>query len=98
MVSYHNVLYCKSLFLLAGVLMVIAYPVLLLTAVFFAAWMKPTMPKMWFQIHRALTLASLVIALTAFAVVFIANKDNTTPGIINLHDCVSSHMTVFLTH
>ncbi|XP_019855379.1 PREDICTED: putative ferric-chelate reductase 1 isoform X2 [Amphimedon queenslandica] len=70
-----------------GVLMVIAYPVLLLTAVFFAAWMKPTMPKMWFQVHRALTLASLVVSLTAFAVVFIANKNNPTPGIINLHDC-----------
>lgn len=71
--------------------MVIAYPVLLLTAVFFAAWMKPAMPKMWFQFHRALTLSSLVVALVAFAIIFIANKDNPTPGIINLHGCVSYH-------
>lgn len=70
--------------------MVIAYPILLVTGIFFAAWMKPAIPKLWFQIHRALMLTSLGIAIVSFMLIFVANKDNPTPGIINLKDCVST--------
>ena len=59
-----------------------------MTAVFFAAWMKPALPKAWFYIHLVLMSTSLIIALIAFMLIFIANKDNPTPGLINLHGCV----------
>lgn len=72
-----------------GIFMVIAYPVLMVTAAFFAAWMKPSLPKLWFPIHVSLMITSLATGLLAFALVFIANKDNPTPGIINLKDCVN---------
>ena len=34
-----------------GILMIIAWPVLAVTAIFFAAWMKPALPNgEWFQV------------------------------------------------
>lgn len=76
------------IYLLTGILMVIAYPLLLVTAVFFASWMKQALPKAWFHIHRVLMIISLCCSLLGFMLVFIANKDNATPGLINLNDCV----------
>jgi hypothetical protein len=76
-----------------GILMVIAYPLLLVTGVFFAAWFKPALPKGWFIIHIILNCSSLAIALLSFILVFVANKDNNPiPGIINLHDCGTKTM------
>ena len=79
---------CFYIYLLTGTLMLIAYPLLLVTAVFFASWMKQTLPKAWFHIHRVLMIISLCCSLLGFMLIFIANKDNATPGLINLNDCV----------
>lgn len=80
--TYHYI------YFLTGILMVIAYPLLLVTAVFFASWMKQVLPKAWFHIHRVLMIISLCCSLLGFMLIFIANKDNPTPGLINLNDCV----------
>ena len=40
--------------------MIIAWPLLAVTAIFFAAWMRPALPNgEWFQVHRAVMLGSL---------------------------------------
>lgn len=68
--------------------MVFAYPLFLATAVFIAAWMKPVLPRAWFYIHSTLMCLSLFVAVLSFIIIFVANKDNPTPGLINLRDCV----------
>lgn len=68
-----------------GILMLIAWPVLAFTAIFFAAWMKQALPNgEWFQVHRAFHIAALVVAFVGFILAFIANKDSSTPGLIEL--------------
>ena len=63
--------------------MVIAWPLLAVTAIFFAAWMKPALQEgKWFQFHRALMIMSLVIAMIGFVLVFVANRNNSRPGLI----------------
>eukprot|EP00731_Ephydatia_muelleri_P018005 Em0011g45a len=68
-----------------GILMVVAWPVLAVTGIFFAAWMKPVLRNgWWFQVHRAIMMLSLFTAGVGFLVIFVANKDYTIPGLIPL--------------
>eukprot|EP00731_Ephydatia_muelleri_P037926 Em0599g4a len=68
-----------------GILMVVAWPVLAVTGIFFAAWMKPVLRNgWWFQIHRSLMMSSVFVSSAALVLVFVANKDNPTPGLIEL--------------
>ncbi|XP_064386731.1 uncharacterized protein LOC135335239 isoform X1 [Halichondria panicea] len=56
-----------------GILMIIAWPLLAVTAIFFALFMRPALPNgEWFQVHRALLLCSLFIGAVAFILIFIA--------------------------
>ncbi len=76
-----------------GILMLIAWPLMAVTAIFFAAWMRPAMPNgEWFQIHRFLMTGSIVVAAIGFILIFIANMNNSpVRGIITLgSDNVSS--------
>ena len=67
--------------------MVIGWPLFAITAIFFAAWMKPSLPKLWFQFHRALMILSLLTVSIGFISAFVANKDNATPGLLGF-ECV----------
>ena len=68
-----------------GILMIIAWPVLAVTAIFFAAWMRPALPNgQWFQIHRAFMLASLFIGAVGFMLIFVAQRNRPDPGLIDL--------------
>ncbi len=69
-----------------GILMLIAWPVLGVIAIFFAAWMRPALPNgEWFQVHRAFMLGSLFVGAAGFFLIFVAQYDNPeTPGLINL--------------
>ncbi|XP_064386733.1 uncharacterized protein LOC135335239 isoform X2 [Halichondria panicea] len=56
-----------------GVFMIIAWPLLAVTAIFFATFMRPALPNgEWFQVHRALMMASLVVAIVGFILPFVA--------------------------
>ncbi len=69
--------------------MTVAWPFLAVIGIFFSAWTKPAFPKgQWFQFHRALMIVSVVIALIGFILIFVANKDNSVPGLIEF-TCVS---------
>ena len=68
-----------------GILMLVAWPLLVSTAIFFAAYMKSALPNgEWFQIHRALMIAALFVGASGFVVIFIAQLRNPTPGLIEL--------------
>ncbi len=68
-----------------GILMIIAWPVMAVTAIFFAAWMRPALPNgQWFQVHRILLLGSILIGVIGFILIFVANKNNSPPGLITL--------------
>ena len=68
-----------------GILMLIAWPLMAVTAIFFAAWMRPALPNgEWFQIHRFLMSGSIVVASIGFVLIFIANRNNPVRGIITL--------------
>jgi len=68
-----------------GILMIIAWPILAMTAIFFASWVKPALPNgEWFQVHRAFMIASLFIAALAFLLIFVAFRQNAIPGLITL--------------
>eukprot|EP00731_Ephydatia_muelleri_P019195 Em0012g20a len=58
-----------------GILMIVAWPVLGVMGIFFAAWMKPALPKAeWFQAHRAMLLVSLFLGCVAFLFAFVAKR------------------------
>ena len=68
-----------------GILMIIAWPLMAVTAIFFAAWMRPALPNgQWFQIHRILMSGSIFVAALGFLLIFVANRNNTPPGLITL--------------
>ena len=81
-----------------GIFMIIAWPVLAVTAIFFAAWMRPALPNgEWFQVHRALMLASLFMGVVGFILIFAAQYNRPTdPGLINLGEGAVS--TVLRSH
>ena len=71
--------------------MSISWLLLASTGLFFSMWMKPAFTNgLWFQFHRALMLASLLVALSGFVCIFVATKDNKIPGLIGF-ECVSMH-------
>ena len=69
-----------------GILMIIAWPLLAVIAIFFAAWMRPALPNgEWFQVHRGFMIASLIVGLTGFFLIFVAQyRRMPTPGLIDL--------------
>ena len=82
------------MFLVLGILMLIAWVLLATSAVFFAAWMKPTLPNgEWFQVHRALMIGSLFVGAAGFIFAFVAHAKNTAiPGLIGFDSKVSCHI------
>ena len=65
-----------------GILMIIAWPIMAVTAIFFAAWMRPALPNgEWFQMHRAFMLGSLFVGALGFILIFAAQYR--TNGLIN---------------
>ena len=45
-----------SIIISPGIIMVLSWPLLVVIAIFFAAWMKPAMPNgQWFQVHTIFT-------------------------------------------
>lgn len=67
-----------------GILMLIAWPLLATTAIFFAAWMRPALPNgEWFQVHRALMLLSLFLASVGFVLIFVSQLHGSPPGLVN---------------
>jgi hypothetical protein len=78
-----------------GILMLIAWPLLAFTAIFFAAWMKQALPNgEWFQVHRAFHIAALFVAVIGFILAFVANMD--TAGLITLGSVNKSGTTHFV--
>lgn len=79
-----------------GILMLIAWPLMAVMAIFFAAWMRPALPNgEWFQIHRFLMSGSIVVAVVGFILIFVANRNNSPPGLINLgSDNVSGEIMI----
>ena len=68
-----------------GILMLIAWPLLTTVAIFFAGYMKCALPNgEWFQVHRALNLASLCLSLIAFILIFVSQYQSRIPGLIDL--------------
>ncbi|KAL5488528.1 hypothetical protein EMCRGX_G017478 [Ephydatia muelleri] len=68
-----------------GILMIVAWPVLGVMGIFFAAWMKPALPKAeWFQAHRAMLLVSLFLGCVAFLFAFVAKRG--TRGLVSFID------------
>ncbi len=75
-----------------GILMLIAWPFMAVTAIFFAAWMRPALPNgQWFQIHRFVMSGSILVGLVGFVLIFIANRNNSPPGLITLGSANVSH-------
>lgn len=73
----------KGLIQAHGILMLIAWPLLASTAIFFAAYMRPALPKgEWFQIHRALMLVGLFVSAVAFLLIFISQAHSNIPGLV----------------
>ena len=68
-----------------GILMLIAWPLLATTGIFFASYMRPALPNgEWFQAHRALMIASLLIAAAGFITIFFSQLESSPPGLITL--------------
>ena len=68
-----------------GILMLIAWPLMAVTAIFFAAWMRPALPNgEWFQVHRVLMVGSIVVASIGFILIFVAYRNGNPPGLLNL--------------
>ncbi len=77
-----------------GILMLIAWPLLATTAIFFATNMRGALPKgEWFQVHRAFMIASLILTALGFVLIFISQARNPIPGLSELG--ISDHITVF---
>ena len=77
--------------------MITAWILLATSAVFFAAWMKPILPNgEWFQVHRALMIASLFVGAGGFIFAFVAHaKKSVIPGLIGFNPNVCYNMTIF---
>ena len=70
--------------------MILAWPILAYLGIAVARHMKPAMPNGgWFLVHRVLVLTSLFFTCVAFLLIFIAFRNNETPGLITLGDMVS---------
>lgn len=79
--------------------MIIAWPLLAIIGIFFSTWTRPFLSRgRWFQIHRILMICSLVVAVVGVILVFIANKDNDIPGLIELRSCVSIDTYIYTTN
>ena len=79
----------------AGIFMILAWPILAYLGIAVARHMKPAMPNGgWFLVHRVLVLTSLFFTCVAFLLIFIAFRNNETPGLITLGDMVSAFMCV----
>ena len=77
-----------------GILMWIAWPVLACTGIFFAMWMREALPNgKWFQVHRALMLASLIVGLVGFASIFAAQYRK--KGMVDFADIVRQFSIIF---
>ena len=76
--------------------MLTAWVLLATSGVFFAAWMKPTLPNgEWFQSHRALMIGSLFVGAAGFIFAFVAHAKNTTiPGIIDFNPDVINNILI----
>ena len=75
--------------------MILAWPILAYLGIAMARHMKPAMPNGgWFQVHRVLVLTSLFFTCVAFLLIFIAFRNNETPGLITLGDMVSTFVCV----
>lgn len=73
-----------------GIFMITAWILLASSAIMFAAWMKPVLPNgEWFQVHRALMIASLIVGALGFIFAFIGNARSQIPGLINFSPDVS---------
>ena len=81
----------------AGIFMILAWPVLAYLGIEMARHMKPAMPNGgWFQVHRVLVLTSLFFTCVAFLLIFIAFRNNETPGLITLGDMVSAFVCLYV--
>ena len=68
-----------------GIFMWISWIFLASTGIFFANWMRPALPNgEWFQVHRALMIASLIVGAIGFLFIFVAQINRPTPGLIDL--------------
>ena len=81
-----------SLTRLHGILMWVAWPVIGLTGMFFALFMRPALPNgEWFQIHRALMVMSLFVAALGFFFIFVAQyRRQPNNGLINFNTVSAS--------
>ena len=75
---------------LHGILMWISWPILGMTGIFFALWMRPIKPEgRWFQVHRALMVASLFVGALGVFFIFVAQyRRGPIRGLINFKDNV----------
>ena len=75
--------------------MILSWPILAYLGITMARHMKPAMPNGgWFQVHRILVLTSLFFTCLAFLLIFVAFRNNDTPGLINLGDTVRTFICV----
>ena len=75
----------RSLLQAHGILMMITWPILVNTAIFFASFMRPALPNgKWFQVHRGLMIGALFIGALAFMLAFISQLRSSTPGLVDL--------------
>lgn len=66
-----------------GILMLLAWPLLACTGIFFASYMRPVLSNgEWFHIHRVLMLVALLVASFAFLLIFISQANSNIPGLI----------------
>ncbi|KAL5487369.1 hypothetical protein EMCRGX_G019961 [Ephydatia muelleri] len=69
-----------------GVVMTVAFSIFGVIGIFFAAWMKPVLTQnhMWFQIHRAMMTASLLLGVFGFICIFVAHRSEMFNGLYGL--------------
>ena len=79
-----------------GILMIIAWPILSGTAIYFSAFMKPVLSKkgQWFYVHEGIMLASVILTATSIAIIFIAHVGRRVSGLVDLS--VSLTLTHFV--
>ncbi|KAL5487380.1 hypothetical protein EMCRGX_G019974 [Ephydatia muelleri] len=69
-----------------GVVMTVAFSIFGVIGIFFAAWMKPVLVQdgCWFQIHRAMMIASLLLGVFGFICIFVAHRHASFRGYYGL--------------
>lgn len=79
-----------------GILMIIAWPILSGTAIYFSAFMKPVLSKkgQWFYVHEGIMLASVILTAISIAIIFIAHVGRRVSGLVDLS--VSLSLTHFV--